>query len=134
MVLISGEIITWRRNNDLHFSPKGKNGAQNAICPSGVKITIMSAQKSSDDAIITLYILAQKGKMAFKTPFVPRELTYIIMLFVIIVYVTRKNSFFLGEKFARNHYTLFMLVRVWCFFNFLCVEVTYTPELKKFEK
>ena len=42
MVLISGEIvftkvIMWRRNNDFHFSPKGKNGAQNAICPSGVK-------------------------------------------------------------------------------------------------
>ena len=42
LVLISGEIvftkvITWRRNNDFHFSPKGKNGAQNAICPSGVK-------------------------------------------------------------------------------------------------
>ena len=41
MVLISGEklvteIITWRRNNDFHFSPKGKNGVQNAICPPGV--------------------------------------------------------------------------------------------------
>ena len=31
-------------------------------------------EKSSHDAIITVFILAQKGKMAFKTPFVPREL------------------------------------------------------------
>ena len=46
MVLISGDkiftkVITWRRNNDFHFSPKGKNGAQNAICPSGVKTQIL---------------------------------------------------------------------------------------------
>ena len=44
MVLISGEkvfvqIITWHRNNGLHFSPKGKNGVQNAICAPGVKPT-----------------------------------------------------------------------------------------------
>ena len=44
MVLISGEkvftkIITWRRNNGFHFSPKGKNGVQNAICAPGVKDT-----------------------------------------------------------------------------------------------
>ena len=31
-------------------------------------------QRSSHDAVITIFILAQKGKMAFKTPFVPREL------------------------------------------------------------
>ena len=31
-------------------------------------------EKSSHDAVITVFILAQKGKMAFKTPFVPREL------------------------------------------------------------
>ena len=36
MVLISGEkvvteIITWRRNNDFHFSPKRKNGVQNGV-------------------------------------------------------------------------------------------------------
>ena len=47
MVLISGEkvftkVITWRRDKDFHFSPKGENGAQNAICPSGVKGTIVS--------------------------------------------------------------------------------------------
>ena len=32
-------------------------------------------KKSSHDTVITALILAQKGKMAFKTPFVPRELT-----------------------------------------------------------
>ena len=32
-------------------------------------------EKSSHDAVITVLILAQKGKMAFKTPFVPRELS-----------------------------------------------------------
>ena len=30
------EVIAGRRNNGLHFSPKGKNGVQNAIGPSGV--------------------------------------------------------------------------------------------------
>ena len=34
-------------------------------------------EKSSHDAVITVFILAQKGKMAFKTPFVPRELNEI---------------------------------------------------------
>ena len=34
------------------------------------------SQRSPHDAIITIFILAQKGKMAFKTPFVPRELNY----------------------------------------------------------
>ena len=43
MVLISGkkvltEIITCRRDNGFHFSPKGKNGLQNAICAPGVKL------------------------------------------------------------------------------------------------
>ena len=32
------------------------------------------SQRSSRDAVITIFILAQKGKMALKTPFVPREL------------------------------------------------------------
>ena len=32
-------------------------------------------EKSSHDAVITVFILAQKGKMAFKMPFVPRELS-----------------------------------------------------------
>ena len=46
MVLISGvkvcvQIITWRRNNGFHFSPKGKNGVQNAICAPGVKIVYL---------------------------------------------------------------------------------------------
>ena len=31
------EIITWRRNNSFNFSPKGKNGVENAICAPGVK-------------------------------------------------------------------------------------------------
>ena len=31
------------------------------------------SQRSSRDAVITIFILAQKGKMALKTPFVPRE-------------------------------------------------------------
>ena len=39
--LISGEkvlteIITRRRNDDFHFSPKGENGVQNVIGPWGV--------------------------------------------------------------------------------------------------
>ena len=43
MVVISSEkvfteIIAWRRDNGFHFSPKGKNGAQNAICAPGIKI------------------------------------------------------------------------------------------------
>ena len=42
MVLVSSarvfrEIIIWRRNNNFHFSLKGKNGVQNAICAPGVK-------------------------------------------------------------------------------------------------
>ena len=42
MVVILGEkvftdIITCRRDNGFHFSPKGKNGVQNAIGPWGVK-------------------------------------------------------------------------------------------------
>jgi len=42
MVFILGvksfeEIITWCCDNGFHFSPKGKNGAQNAICAPGVK-------------------------------------------------------------------------------------------------
>ena len=32
------------------------------------------SQRSSRDAVITISSLAQKGKMALKTPFVPREL------------------------------------------------------------
>ena len=44
MVLISGEnvfteVITWRRNDDFHFSPKEKNGVQNAFCHPGVNVT-----------------------------------------------------------------------------------------------
>ena len=31
-------------------------------------------KNSSHDAVIKVFILAQKGKMAFKAPFVPREL------------------------------------------------------------
>ena len=43
MVLVSSEkvfreIITWRHNNGSNFSPKGKNGVQNAICAPGVKL------------------------------------------------------------------------------------------------
>jgi len=37
-------------------------------------------EKSSHDAVITVFILAQKGKMAFKTPFAPRELSSFISL------------------------------------------------------
>ena len=44
MVLISvdevfTETINWRRNNDFHFSPKGENGVQNAICDPGVELS-----------------------------------------------------------------------------------------------
>jgi len=47
VVLISGkkllkEIITCRRDNCLHFSPKGKNGVQNAICAPGVKFVSLN--------------------------------------------------------------------------------------------
>ena len=34
------EVIAGRHNNGFHFSPKGKNGVQNAIGPWGVKIDI----------------------------------------------------------------------------------------------
>ena len=42
MVSISGEkvvleIMTWRCNNDFHFSLKGKKAVQNTICHPGVK-------------------------------------------------------------------------------------------------
>ena len=59
-------------------------------------------EKSLHDAVMTVLILAQKGKIAFITPFVPRELTYIIMSFVII---TRKNSFF-GRKVCKKPLSL----------------------------
>ena len=36
-------------------------------------------EKSSHDAVITVFILAQKGKMAFKTPLAPGELNIIFL-------------------------------------------------------
>ena len=44
MVLFSSakvlrETITWPCTNGFHFSPKGKNGVQNAICAPGVNLT-----------------------------------------------------------------------------------------------
>ena len=47
-------------------------------------------EKSSHDAVITVFILAQKGKMAFKTPFVPRELkqfSYFLATFIVAIVV-----------------------------------------------
>ena len=34
------EMITWRRNDDFHFSLKVKNGVQNAICAPGVSFEL----------------------------------------------------------------------------------------------
>ena len=39
-------------------------------------ISPTSLQSSSHDAVIMIFIWAQKGKMAFKTPFAPRELIW----------------------------------------------------------
>ena len=40
------EIITWRRNNDFHFSPKGKNVHWMDNCAWGVKLISMTLSKS----------------------------------------------------------------------------------------
>ena len=63
MVSISGEkvctgVITWRRYSDFHFSPKGKNGVQNAICHPGVKL-------SSDIDIQKLLATSEKKSTNF---------------------------------------------------------------------
>ena len=52
MVLVSSEkvlreILTSRRNNGFHFSPKGKNGVQHAICAPGVK--------QNDEILLNIY-------------------------------------------------------------------------------
>ena len=36
------EVIAGRRHNGFHFSPKGKNGVQNAIGPSGVNFNFIT--------------------------------------------------------------------------------------------
>ena len=57
MVLISGEkvrvqIITWRRDNGFHFSPKGKNDVQNAICAPGVNLSSEIYYTDLDQSLI----------------------------------------------------------------------------------
>ena len=51
-------------------------------------------KNSSHDAVITVFILAQKGKMAFKAPFVPRELNLHTEMFLKITRLDENSEMF----------------------------------------